>query len=56
MLDPWIIEQIRRREDERRREQDARYVELPLFDERLEEPTRQKEGNTPKRGVVVMDM
>lgn len=57
MLDPWIIEEIRRREDQRRRERDACQIELPLYDEHLEESSQQKERNEePKRGVVVMDL
>lgn len=57
MLDPWIIEEIRRREDQRRRERDACQIELPLYDEHLEESSQQKEHNEePKRGVIVMDL
>jgi hypothetical protein len=55
MLDPWIIEEIRRREEERRRDHESR-VELPL-----EAPKYQDRG-TPgapadsDRGVVIIDM
>ena len=56
MLDPWIIEDIRRREDQRRRERDACQIELPLYDEHLEESTQQNHKETPQRGVVVMDL
>ena len=57
MLDPWIIDEIRRREDQRRRDQDARQIELPLYDEHLEESSHKKDQNDePKRGVVVMDI
>ena len=62
MLDPWIIEEIRRREEERKREQEAGRVELPL-----ESPQYQDRGApaTPPggpgneesdRGVIVIDM
>jgi hypothetical protein len=57
MLDPWIIDEIRRREDQRRREQDACQIELPLYDEHLEESTQKNEiKDEPSRGVVVMDI
>jgi len=55
MLDPWIIEEIRRREEERRNEQDRR-LELPL------EPPRYRDSPTTvvpeenERGVVVIDL
>ena len=55
MLDPWIIEEIRRREDQRRRERDACQIELPLYDEHLEESTKEH-SEEPSRGVVVMDI
>lgn len=58
MLDPWIIEEIRRREEERRRDREANRVELPL-----ESPKYQDRGNpgTPaeendRRGVIIIDM
>ena len=55
MLDPWIIEKIRRREEERRRDSEAQ-VELPLerrYHEREEQPASEPEI---ERGVVVIDM
>ena len=55
MLDPWIIEEIRRREDQRRRERDACQIELPLYDEHLEESNK-NHHDEPKRGVVIMDL
>ena len=57
MLDPWIIDEIRRREDQRRREQDACQIELPLYEEPLEESTQKKDrSEEPKRGVVTFDL
>ena len=59
MLEPWIIEQIRRREEEERRRRDERpFLELPLADENW--PTH-KESDEPKRdepqrGVVIIGM
>lgn len=58
MLDPWIIEEIRRREEEQRRERQAPTIEVPLQSPRPEgERERGKpagEGDSP-RGVVVID-
>jgi hypothetical protein len=58
MLDPWIIEEIIRREEERRREQERVRIEAPLPDR----PPRQYQ-DTPRtpteeidRGVVVIDI
>ena len=58
MLDPWIIEEILRRENDRRREQERPRIEVPL-----ESPRRDRdpaEANPPprgeERGVVVIDI
>lgn len=62
MLEPWIIEQIRRREEEERRRNQRPQLELPVpdiwpirknTDESDEEP---EEDNEPKRGVVIIGM
>jgi len=57
MLDPWIIEEIRRREDDRRREQEHS-LELPLesphYPERDNKPAPPAEDS--ERGVVVIDI
>ena len=54
MLDPWIIEEIRRREEEDRQRRDERPVleipmELPVV-----VPTGKPE-DTEERGVVIVD-
>lgn len=57
MLDPWIIEEIRRREEERRRDREAGRVELPLESPHYHESDRS--GPTEEeieRGVVVIDL
>ncbi|HTE55702.1 MAG TPA: hypothetical protein VK698_32830 [Kofleriaceae bacterium] len=58
MLDPWIIEEIRRREEERKRDQEAGRVELPLesprYHDRGAPPPPPAEEN--ERGVTVIDM
>lgn len=60
MLDPWIIEEIIRREreeEERRREE--RRIELPLVDPsgpRPHEPAPAKSPGDQDRGVTVIDI
>ena len=58
MLEPWIIDKIRRREDERNRERDARRIQLPLYDEqsRDDTPATDEREEVPSRGVVVIDL
>ena len=64
MLEPWIIEQIRRREEEERRRQERPRLEIPAHDERWkrerddeekseDDEDKEKESN---RGVVIIDM
>jgi hypothetical protein len=57
MLDPWVIEQIRRREEERRRDDRAR-IEIPV-----PSPLHEDEGDSAlpakertERGVTVIDL
>ena len=59
MLDPWIIEEIRRREEERQR--DGRLpavLEMPVHEpeptSRSEQPPKNDEDDT-SRGVTVID-
>ena len=64
MLDPWIIEEILRREEERQHEQDRGRLELPLERPRYREGETQPGGpNAPSgkeedngRGVVIIDI
>ena len=61
MLEPWIIEQIRRREEEERRRQDRPRLEVPERDERWkpeseEQPEEEEDRERPQRGVVIIDM
>jgi hypothetical protein len=55
MLDPWIIEKIRRREEERAREQERNYAELPVDAPRHQEADKSKQDDS-NRGVVVIDI
>jgi hypothetical protein len=59
MLDPWIIEEILKKEDERRRESERGRVELPI--ERHRTPPSDRPAVTPpreegERGVVIIDI
>lgn len=54
MLPPFIIDQIRKREEDDRRKDDAPVVELPL-----PRPMRREQKpptDAPKRGVVIIDL
>ncbi|MBC7172759.1 MAG: hypothetical protein H5U40_10045 [Polyangiaceae bacterium] len=55
MLPPFIIEQIRKREDEERRRSDQPVIQLPLPELDLEE-RRVRVEDEPQRGVVVIDL
>ncbi len=56
MLDPWIIEEIRRREEDERREQERPTLEMPLpFEMPVVVPTGKSEETSEERGVVIVD-
>jgi hypothetical protein len=55
MLPPFIIDQIRRREDEERRRRDGPALELPLPAPRSQ-PERRSSDEEPKRGVIIIDL
>jgi hypothetical protein len=54
MLPPFIIEQIRQREEQERSRQEQPQLELPLAPARP--PTREPKEDTPQRGVVILDL
>ena len=63
MLEPWIIEQIRRREEETRRRDERPRLEIPIRDERWkpdpekdEKDEDERDEDKPERGVVIIDM
>ena len=66
MLEPWIIEQIRRREEEERRRHEQPRLEIPVRDdhwkrdrpedEEDEEKEKDKDRDGGNRGVVIIDM
>ena len=59
MLDPWIIEEILKKEEELRRERERRPAELPIErrrdtgDHPAVTPPREQE---PERGVMIIDI
>ena len=59
MLDPWIIEEILKREEAKRREQERPFAELPIdrfpfpIDTPSVTPPREEGG---ERGVVIIDL
>jgi len=64
MLEPWIIEQIRRREEEERRRNERPQLEVPIRDERWKHPSgdeedrdkdKDKDDEGSERGVVIID-
>ncbi len=62
MLPPFIIEQIRRLEEEarRQREDNQPRLELPLDSigggDGMPRPRREREEEKPERGVVILDI
>lgn len=57
MLDPWIIEEILKKEEERRRESERGRAELPI--ERMPEPGPRSTATPPEepeRGVMIIDI
>ncbi|HYQ16363.1 MAG TPA: hypothetical protein VEQ58_11420 [Polyangiaceae bacterium] len=60
MLPPFIIDQIRRREEEERRriERDQPRVELPVdaYRPAPRPPREDEEQDDPERGVIIVDL
>jgi hypothetical protein len=57
MLDPWIIEEILKREEEQRRRDEQVRIELPI--ERDERPTTTRVNppeESSERGVMIIDI
>ena len=57
MLDPWIIDEIRRREEKQRREERPR-IEAPIEspDQRDSKTPQSPAADEDRRGVTVIDM
>jgi hypothetical protein len=59
MLDPWIIEEILKKEEERRREQERGRVEVPVDTYRDSEQPKVTPAPTQEeseRGVMIIDI
>ncbi|MEJ7603877.1 MAG: hypothetical protein WKG01_38710 [Kofleriaceae bacterium] len=58
MLDPWIIEEILKKEENARREHERRPAELPLdrYRDTGERPVVKPPNDEGQRGVVVIDI
>jgi len=61
MLDPWIIEEILKKEEERRREQERGRVELPVdrsrdSDQRPAVTPPRPSSEEGERGVMIIDI
>ena len=58
MLDPWIIEEILKKEEERRREQERGHAEVPappLYRDTNEQPSVTPPDEA-ERGVMIIDI
>ena len=58
MLDPWIIEEILKKEQEQRRESERSRVELPIERHRndLDRPAVTPPREETERGVMIIDI
>ncbi|MCL2724120.1 MAG: hypothetical protein FWD69_06740 [Polyangiaceae bacterium] len=59
MLPPFIIEQIRRREEEERKRHERPQLELPVSPAQRPPPKRREDREDPdqgQRGVVIVDL
>ncbi|MGE3629185.1 MAG: hypothetical protein AB7P00_04690 [Sandaracinaceae bacterium] len=56
MLPPFIIDQIRRREEQEKIQRDAPHQELPLPNDPLPQKQKTHDDDEPKRGVVIIDL
>jgi hypothetical protein len=58
MLDPWIIDEIIRREQEKRQEQERARIEAPLHPPRYRDTDQRPvaPSEDSDRGVVVIDI
>jgi hypothetical protein len=57
MLDPWIIEEILKKEEERRRDEERGRVELPIDTYREDhEPKVTPPREEGERGVMIIDI
>jgi hypothetical protein len=55
MLPPFIIDQIRRREEEERRKHELEQPRLELPDD-VYRPAREQPEEAPERGVIILEL
>jgi hypothetical protein len=56
MLDPWIIEEILKKEQEQRRESERGRIELPIERHRDDRPAVTPPREETERGVMIIDI
>lgn len=56
MLDAFIIEELRRREQRERQDREAPVLRLPVDDEKPVRPSSEKTDSDSKRGVIIIDI
>jgi hypothetical protein len=56
MLDPWIIEEILKREEEQRRRDEAVRIELPIERDERPQTSVTPPREESQRGVMVIDI
>ena len=56
MLPPFIIEQIRRREEQERKQYEQPQLELPMHPSPPREPKRREESEDGQRGVIILEL
>ena len=58
MLDPWIIEEILKKEEEKRREHEGGRAELPLvpYRDNSDRPVVTPPREETERGVMIIDI
>ena len=56
MLPPFIIEQIRRREEQERKQYEQPQLELPISPSGPPQPKRREESDEGQRGVIILEL
>ncbi len=56
MLPPFIIEQIRRREEEERKQYEQPQLDLPVAPSGPMPPKRREESDEGQRGVIIVEL
>ena len=56
MLDPWIIEEILKKEEALRKEQEGPRPELPVYRPPPHETSVTPASEEPQRGVMIIDI